>query len=65
MPPGVGGVGEAVQAQRQRARPGLEQPELRSFARTVADRTGTAMAPQIWMRLFPGSYIGRSDTAAG
>ena len=29
VPPGVGAVGEAVQAQRQRARSGLQQPNLK------------------------------------
>jgi hypothetical protein len=50
--------------------PASSSPDSRLLARTVADRTvadrtAAAMAPQLWMRLFPGSYMGRRDTAAG
>jgi hypothetical protein len=49
-------VGRPVQVEG-----GLRRP----LARTVAGRTAAAMAPQLWMRLLPGSYMGRRDTAAG
>ena len=47
MPPGVGGVGKAVQAQRQRAFPSLQQPEFQPVRRNHArpDHHGKTLPP--------------------
>jgi hypothetical protein len=47
VPPGVGAVGKAVQAQRQRAGPGLQQPEFKPICRNHArpDHHGRTLPP--------------------